>query len=488
MAPVSVSSPPAVRAWRAASWALLLLAALRLIALWANDPLLALANNYDMLRVQACIDAYPDRSADIPPASNSYTAPLERYRFLAGVETPCFPTSEALFAAAAWPGMWIEQALGDGTFSLRWVGGVKLLLTLIAILSVDRALRRSCAGPQLALGHAALVAVVLADPGTGLYLNGFYAEYATIFFGYVLMTTLAIAAARAPARPSAALCVGIVTAAALLALSKAQHVVTPLLALAILIGLRGLGLKIDRRLLIALAFGAGIGALLQGAHLASDKARSMHRANVVNTVFYAMLPESMDRVVLTRALGLPETCARHSGSSWFSPGMQEGQLCPEALDLTRADVARGLLAEPLLLPRMAIEGLRRSRPWIPPYLGVVEGEELGRLPATHPSLDRLWQALPPALHLAWFAALPIAAIAAVRLRRDPSQAPANLVLGLCAFLPWLGIVVVVFGDGYADTAKQFHLGHTLALAGGLLALLLAADALVRRVGAGDRKA
>lgn len=52
-------------------------------------------------------------------------------------------------------------------------------------------------------------------------------------------------------------------------------------------------------------------------------------------------------------------------------------------------------------------------------------------------------------------------IALLRPRMSPAGATALLVTGL---YPYVALLSVVFGDGFADVAKQFHLG-TVALAG-----------------------
>jgi hypothetical protein len=52
--------------YRRAAWLLLALALLRGLQVVAGDPLLAVANNYDMIRVQACIDAWPARMRPFP--------------------------------------------------------------------------------------------------------------------------------------------------------------------------------------------------------------------------------------------------------------------------------------------------------------------------------------------------------------------------------------------------------------------------------------
>ena len=453
-----------MRSWSSTLTALLLvLAALRLGALFASDPMLAVANNYDMIRVQGCIDAYPEREASIPPEANSYEQPLERYRFVHGVGAPCFLTSEATFAFLAWPAMWAEHSLrADRSFSVRWNGAIKLVLLATLVLAVHRGLRRRGAD-GLALGHAALVALVLADPGVGLYLNGFYAEFAAVFFFYALLASVLLALSEPTRPPPRVVLAGVVLAAVGLALAKVQHVLTPVFILGVVLMLGLLGRRIDRRVLAALAVGSLLGAAVQGAHLMSEQTRSMGRANVINAVFYALLPNADDARDFVRKLRLPEECAAYSGANWFTPGMAEGTLCPAALSLSRRDLVRVLATEPRLVARTVLAGVARSRPWVPAYLGVVEGDVLGRLPATHPSLDSALAALPASIYLALIAGLPLWAAGLILLRRAPTQQAANVVLAVLALYPWFSLVVVVLGDGYADTAKQSHLGTTALL-------------------------
>lgn len=446
--------------------ALLLLAALRLAWLFAAEPMLAVANNYDMIRVQACIDAYPDRDATIPPETNSWEGPLERYRFVPGVGAPCFLTSEALFAFLAYPGMWAEQALrADASFSVRWDGAVKLGLLLGLMWTTHRALRRR-GREVLVLGHAVVAALVVADPGVGLYLNGFYAEFAGLFFFYALLAALLVGLSGS--QVPAVVALAIAGAAVGLALAKAQHLVTPLFVLGVVLGLRLLGRAVATRVLLALALGTLLGTALQGLHLRSDQTRSMGRANVINTVFYAVLPTADEPRRLATQLGLPAECAVHAGKSWFAPGMAEGELCPQALKLSRRQVLLTLAGQPGLVARVLLGGVERNRPWIPANLGLVEGQRLGRLPASQPTLDRLYAVLPQGVYLGLLVAVPFIALVRILRRRDPSQQAANAVLAVLAAYPWFSLAVVVFGDGYADTSKQSHLGHAAFLAALLL--------------------
>jgi hypothetical protein len=104
------------------------------IPILRSEPLLALANNYDMIRVQACIKAYPLRAPGIPPWAGSGDAPIARYQFRHDVGAPCFLSSEVLFARLARPLFKAESLRsGDGTFSIRWLGGVKFAVFFAAV-------------------------------------------------------------------------------------------------------------------------------------------------------------------------------------------------------------------------------------------------------------------------------------------------------------------------------------------------------------------
>lgn len=453
--------------------AFLALALWRLGALFAAEPMLGVANNYDMIRVQACIDVYPLRDDSIHPASFSPDQPLERYRFTPNIGAPCFLTSEVLFAALAWPAMQAEAALStDGGFSLRWIGGAKLLLLCALVAWVHRRLRaRHAAG--LALAHAALVALVVADPAVGLYLNTFYAEFSAVFFAYALLVLLWLG--MQPGRSGWGLHVGLLLAAIGLATSKVQHVLTPAFVLGVILLLCGLRvLRIERRLVLALMVGALLGAVIQAVHLRAGQTDSMARANIVNTIFYGLLPQTDDPARFVQDLGLPNECAELVGDSWFTPGMMQGELCPHAQELSRVDLVRALAHQPVVVPRLMFEMVMHQRPWVPQFLGLVAGRSMGRLGAPHFSLDTLLSALPGWAYFGLIAGLPLAAWASLRMRNTPEQHAANAVLAILSTYPWFGLAVVAFGDGGIDASKQSHLATTAVIGACvvLLALML----------------
>src|SRR5687767_14876285 len=269
------------------AWVLFALAVLRAGWFVAHEPMLGLANNYDMIRVQGCIDAYPVRDASIPPWAMSYEAPIEQYAFRGDVSPGCFLSSEALFAYAAWPLM-RAGAGDDGQFSLRTLGVVKVVALFGVIAwSIRRFLQRQRDGT--AIGTALIALSVFADPGVMVYANAMYAEFAAVFFLSWLLLAVAEAVRRGRIGLSSAIILIAVTVG--FALSKVQHMATALLPIAVLLFLKFYGAKIPRRLIPALAIGAAIGLVVQLVHLRSDRLESMRQANVTNAVLAAMLPQ-----------------------------------------------------------------------------------------------------------------------------------------------------------------------------------------------------
>ena len=452
--------------WLALLLSLLAIGTFRASNLVTADPLLAVANNYDMVRVQACINAYPIRDAAIPPIANSFLAPLSRYRFIDGVDATCFITSEDLFAFAALPGMWLEsQVSADGGFSIRWMGGVKLLIVVILAAGASAALLRR-EQERLAVAHALIVALVLSDPANTLYFSTFYAESAAVLAAWLLLVSLLVAQSR-PQSPGMVWLLLIALGALLLAASKVQHVLTPTLVLAVLLAGRWIGLRVARPLLAALALGALLGGLIQTLNMRAPYAETIGRANLINTLFYAVLPNADDPEGLLGKLGLPADCAKYSGESWFTPGMAEGRRCEQAFELKRSRLLAMLLREPRLLANVWIGGVPRMRPWVPRYLGLVEGQERGVLPGAQPTLSTVLDGFD---HTWWFVfvlSLPVLGLALTRalvLVGEHASAAATLLL---SSLPAALLLIVVLGDGYADTAKQSHLATTMLLAGWL---------------------
>jgi len=462
-------------------WLLVILGLLRAATLVLHEPLIGLANNYDMIRVQGCIGVYPDRPDTIPAWSNSPLQPIPYYRFRDDIDPGCFLTSEAGFAFLALPLFrWQAGLSPEGRFSLRIIGLVKLcLLAATALAATAWLLRRG--RTRLALAHAAVVALLISDPAVTVYLNTFYAEFAAVFFVYLSLLLLAL-----NDRPEAsrlALAALLALAIVFASLSKVQHLafglcLTAVLALVLLRSRPRPSLLPLGAAAIATVLGLGIQVL----HLGAQNTVSMRQANVTNTVLMAVLPSSTDPARTSGHLGLPAECGEHAGKHWFSPGMREHHPCPALLEMSRLRIARLVVSEPLTLLHTWWGGMERNRPWLHGVFGLVAGGERERLPAYFPSVDAAVNALPL---VAWalLVLLPLPVWLALWWRRsDAGNANGLAVLGLCAAYPPLQLALIVFGDGFADVAKQFHLGTALVLAFWLLIALRVGAAAVERTG------
>ena len=136
--------------------AVILLAAgvARAATLVLDVPVAGYANQFDMLRVSACLGLWPMTTQD--PRRASPKAPIATYRVDRPEMESCFPSSAVLMA---WLGLQTANLLGGEEIDLRWIGGIKLaLLCLIAVL-LHVTLHRF---PAAAFGHAAVFLLVIS--------------------------------------------------------------------------------------------------------------------------------------------------------------------------------------------------------------------------------------------------------------------------------------------------------------------------------------
>jgi hypothetical protein len=446
----------------AATALLLLLSLLRGAALVGSEPLVGLANNYDMIRVQGCIDAYPLRDASIPPWSNSWQAPQPRYTFLDDVEAGCFVSTESGLALAVAPLLRAEaERAPDGAFSLRTVGWIKLgLAMLLGGLAVLAFAARGAWGSAVTV--AGLAALVLFDPIVTVYFNSFYAEGVAALFAFA-MIALAVAIATDP-RPRAWMLVAYLVVGLAACLSKNQHL---LLAAHVAIALLVLAWRYRRlpsaRATWTLFATALFGIAAQLVHFQFADLESMRQANKTNTFLMAVLGSSSDPQATAVRLGLPARCGDHAGKNWFTEGLQADHPCPELFALDRAALLRLAVVEPQTLAEVVRRGIPLSRPWIPPFLGKVAGADVAPLPARFISVDRVVDAVPGLAYVA-LVALPPLLVLVLLVLKPPLPLPLALAAGITGSYPALALVTVVFGDGLADVAKQFHLGALSLLA------------------------
>lgn len=460
--------------------ALLAVVLFRGTALLTSEPLLALANNYDMIRVQACIDAYPVRAPGIPPWAGSGDAPIERYRFRDDIDAPCFLSSEVLFAWLARPLFDAEaRDSADRTFSIRWLGLVKFAAFFATVVGFTIAWWRQ-GRPASAVANAAIAALVLTDPAITLYLNGFYAEYSTVLFGYASIAGAALLMGRQRPPGAIALTVLAITVAALVA-TKIQHIGLGLLLALAMAPLAIGSMRTGGRVITALAAGGLVGFALQASNMARTDNEIMRLANLTSTLLTSLLPLSDDPHRTAENLGLPRRCGDHAGLNWYLPPISEqpaNHPCPEVGRTSYLRLLGLALREPGVFGRFVGGSLGYVRPWIPsgyrgkPHLGVVEGAMQAPLPEGWFSWSRVLDRLPLSMiHLLVLA--PAAVIALLLASQRIRELPLASVLAALALLPLAVITTVVLGNGYEDAAKQMHPVFVMVLSFWILLVLAA---------------
>jgi hypothetical protein len=457
---------------------LLLVVLYRGAAMLLSEPLLALANNYDMIRVQSCIKVYPVRPAEIPPWAGNADAPIERYRFRYDVVAPCFQSTEVLFARLARPLFKAEsRRSGDASFSIRWLGAVKFTVFFMVVAGFTFAWwRRGLTGAAAA--NAAIAAAVLTDPAVTLYLNGFYAEFATVLFGYSSVAGAALLMGR-ERRPSVVSLVFLAVAVGAFVGTKIQHIGLGVILALTLASPALAGLKPCARTIAAVVVGGIAGLAFQAANLARSDNEVMRLANLTSTVLTTLLPLSDDPDRTAENIGIPRRCGAFAGLNWYLPPVRENPAnhpCREVLETSYARLLGLAASEPKVFARFVGGSLQYIRPWIPstyrgvPHLGVVEGQRRAPLPGAWFSWSRILDRIPLWM-IQVLVIAPVVVVATLFALRRLREAPVAAVLASLALLPFPTIVAVIFGNGYEDAAKQMHLVFTMVLSFWLLLVL-----------------
>lgn len=463
-----------------------LLAVLRLFLVVLHAPTLGYANNFDMVRTQACLQVWPADAAR-PPGYATPEAPLERYRVaeVEGLRGLCVPGPDVLFA---WAGRVAGVSLFGPNFPIRVVGAVRAAaFAALAFGFLAWVLRRG--SPVEALTHATVCLVVVSDPANTLYANGFYRESSTLLFAWASVLLFWAVCRFGPTRSSsAALAVSLL----LLGLSGRQHLLLPaVVVVGLLASARGRRDPVLRTALLAalaslLAVG-GTAFLYRSGGPAGPYLASVDLANATDTFLGAVLPAADDPVAAARTLGLPSPCAEHRGETWYTPGVQERHPCPEVAGVSRLRLALLAAEQPRFLARLTREGLDRAWPWKLRYLGSVAGEERGDAGKHVFSVSDLLERLPrSALDLLFLLSLPAGLLAAAASRRigSPGRRSTALVALVLGASAWVVFYSALFGDGTFEFQKHVHLltSYLLAL---LVVAAFAAGAALLRPGAGS---
>ena len=468
----------AMRPFAVAGLLCALLGLARMAAFVAGDPLAGYANNYDFIRLEACLGLWPD----VAPAQRvaaSPEAPLPRYAVGERRPETCQPGSGMVFAAAAL-GVHRLVAPSETTLSLRWVGFAAFGAAACVVALMAFLLR---AHPVAAFVHGVTVLAVMADPLLTLYFNSLYAETATILGTWLLVGLLVAAALRQ--RFSVPLAVGACAAVLLVGLSKEQFFLLP----AVLLGAYAMmaGRAVARsRAFIACAAVALLPAVLFVAPL-SDTPRP-YPAHRIDTYLGALPAVSEDPPATLRNLGLPGRCVALVGGTWHRlRGEELEATCPEVLALSHFAFVPLALREPGTFARAFAALGVQSQNAFSGLVGVVAGREYGTLQDLaawrRSPWTPLFQQAPPLA----FAGLVVAGVAAslvLALFAGLRRAPASMVGTYPALL---GLTIAytaataLVGDGFADAAKHVNLAAIALTAGLVAAAALLVPAIARAV-------
>ena len=451
-------------ALRIALLALFTVAFVRGIGLVLHAPLLGLANNYDQIRFSMCLDLAPHRPGVRADAGNA-PAPLRLYSFQS-ISDSCYWTSDLLLTAPlSWAWRVSEHFSGPPVHSIRKLGVLRVLVWCLVGAWAARAWMKA-GSPTAALASLAALAFVVFDPANSLYFNSFYAEPAAVLGLYLCFASVPLALMR----PGRGAYFAVLLGACLLATNKIQHVALPaLLGFAVLVITCGNA----RTLALLLCVGSVVGATAAAVnrHQSAGLMDGIATTNRGDFVLGPLLLNVDDPKETAARLGVSEACAAYASPAgvYRVPAPFE-RTCSGIKELSDARARLALLMQPVALARAFAQMPDKMLPWIPDYLGLVEGEEHGSLPSSQPSLSQWFGT--GAATATFLMCLPwLILLGALRLRASPA---ARAYLAMCAVAS-IGVpMVALFGDGYFEFAKHSHLAFSCVLASLCLVIAWAA--------------
>ena len=439
---------------------LLIAGVLRIGWIAGHQPVLGYANQFDMGRTSACFGLWPDL-----PEPFRYQAHLEApiARYVAGEHRPdeCYVSSELLFtglAMATWKIAAESGLAAPDAMDLRYVGGIKAGALVLLALFFAGALRER---PAWLLAHAAVFALVLADPIVTLWLNTLYTEFAAVFFGYMAVLCLVLIAGTRPER--AGWYLGFGCALLGLGLSRQQHALLP----ACLLVLAWPFVWHDRRRL-ALPLAAVACGVLVLQTVGISRPPTIAAANNLNVVLGTLLPAAADEDAALAALDLPAGCATVIGATWYvTMGEDLRTRCPGVAKLPRWRVLGWLATEPAVALRALLKAAPLAQSALLRYVGSDASRPYGSLrdhgSVFARSIATIVERWPPAV---WLIALAGALAAFVvllcawfagSLRHGAPPLDATLGSALGGILVY-ALLTSVFGDGMVEIPRHAHLG------------------------------
>jgi hypothetical protein len=444
--------------------ALLVLGVIRASLLVFHDPVIGYANQFDMKRISSCLGAWP--VTDQNPKARSPAGPFTTYEWGDTDGAFCQPGTEVLLAGL---GMRLASVFSPDHMDIRWVGGTKLALLLLIVLSLHLAMRRS---PYCTFAHAMVFAWVICDPMNTLYANSFYSETGALLGAYLAIGAAVAIVLQDQFRPYLGLMwiVGL----ALLGGSRVQHLLLPLLLFLLL----AVTWRKAPRPFWILGSLLSIAIIFLQLGLQGQKA-SIDDANRVNTLFGTLLPAHPDPGHLAQRLGLPENCADLANTSWYlTRGRNHREDCPEAFELSRARIIMVFALEPATSVRLLFRALYQTGAWRLPYVGEVANASFERAGGVIGlSISGLLAGMSFSIYALLYLVpvwLGICAFFALLMRKPAVSAEQRAFAMALAMLAGLILVVnatALFGDGFSEYGRHAHLAQSACASAWILVLV-----------------
>ena len=458
---------------------LLLLGMYRIFSLVLHDPLLAYANNVDMVRLQACHQIWP-ADPSIVPTHSTPDAPLRFYSREQRVDALCLVSSELLFTAPAivLAEQW-NRVAGEQHVSIQAIGLFKAFVLCLTAAVISTVLYRQ-GYKRSVLAHALVFGLVLNDPGITLYLNTFYSEFSAVYFLYIGLTGLGLLHLQTGMDAKAGqplvryrfwmLCL---TMTGLLGLgfSKPQHMPLALL-LASVAAWKTIQLGSKIWILPMLASGL-IPLLFHFSGLLPMRDAVMAQVNKTDMLgaLLGVVPQQEQAAVLAQ-LAMPEDCMAVAGSNWHQLRRTGSVACMAAAELHYSRVLQLFIRQPAYWLDMLVTAIPKTQRWVMGFYGQVEGRQKALAMDYCWTLFALLKPLGTTMYTVFFC-LPAAVLIgfqAIRRAMGIPIAPLQTVTqqgiaacGLLAVLQWSVLGIAVLGDGYVDIAKHTHLALTLLI-------------------------
>lgn len=460
------------RALAYASYAFLALGIIKLLMVAGAGSLIAYANSFDFIRQSSCVGLW-QHYGDRDKTSGHPHAPLNALVF-DGDKKPefCMRSIDNAFPYLAA----LPHSLGVRV-DFREVGAWKALL--VVAIAVLIAFGTFAPGERLAMAVAFFL--VFGDLANLLYINTLYLEFSVVLGTFVgmLVITYVVCADRRPR--------GLMLSLGMLAViwlgcSKQQYM--PLACVFSLMMAATLAWR-WRSLAPALVF-VGVAVLVPVVYGMLNSASSgfmqaINMANKTDTYLTAVLPAATDKNAALAQLGLPQSCAKGIGMSWYSPGLQQNHPCPEVGEVSRLRLLKLFVRDPATFFGPLYKGVLEVWPLQSPDLGHLENRrragtlKYASLAASSLSVWIGGRGLYTYIGICCLSMLcgVLWPIAWLRSRRTVEAGAGNArltlaMIGMGGIVSCYAIASSVFGDGYSEVEKHavvFVVGIAFQLSG-----------------------